>query len=168
MPTSAVGLGSNLGDRRSHLAAAIRELEQLGARRVVSSLYETAPIGGPAQDDFANAVALLETRRSARGLLNGLLEIERSAGRVRRGRWGPRVLDLDLLLHGGETVDEAGLTVPHPRLGERRFVLEPLLEVWPDASLPDGTPLADLLPATEGQTVRRIAGPGWWESSEAR
>jgi 2-amino-4-hydroxy-6-hydroxymethyldihydropteridine diphosphokinase len=168
MTTSAVGLGSNLGDRRGHLAAAIAGLGRLGERLAVSSLYETAPIGGPAQDDFANAVVVIETRRSARGLLEGLLEIERMAGRVRRERWGPRVLDLDLLLHGGESVDEPGLRVPHPRLGERRFVLEPLLEVWPAAALPDGTPLAGLLDATEGQTVRRIAPPGWWESSVGR
>jgi 2-amino-4-hydroxy-6-hydroxymethyldihydropteridine diphosphokinase len=160
---SAVGLGANLGDRRAALSRAIAGLERLGERIAVSSLYETAPVGGPAQDDFANAVALLDSRRSARGVLGGLLRIEREAGRVRGERWGPRVLDLDLLLHGGHTIDVPGLTVPHPRIAERRFVLEPLLEVWPDAVLPDGTEVAELLEPTRDQEVRKIAGPGWWE-----
>jgi 2-amino-4-hydroxy-6-hydroxymethyldihydropteridine diphosphokinase len=160
---SAIGLGSNVGDRRAHLAGAVLTLPRLGDRLAVSSLYETAPIGGPPQGDFANAVVLLGTRRSARGLLDGLLEIEREAGRQRRERWGPRVLDLDLLLHGDETIEVPGLVVPHPRLAERRFVLAPLVEVWPDAALPDGTRIADLLPRTEDQHVERMAGPGWWD-----
>lgn len=163
MTTSAVALGSNLGDRRSHLASAVRSLGRMGERIAVSSLYETAPVGGPAQDDYLNAVVLLQTARSARRLLDGLLQMERAAGRERRVRWGPRILDLDLILHGDETIEAPGLVVPHPRLAERRFVLEPLLEAWPDAALPDGTPLARLLEAVADQTVHRIEGPGWWE-----
>jgi 2-amino-4-hydroxy-6-hydroxymethyldihydropteridine diphosphokinase len=163
--TSAVGLGSNLGDRRAHLGRAVAALEVLGERLAVSSLYESRAVGGPPQGDYLNAVVVVRTARSARGMLDGLLEIEREAGRVRGERWGPRIIDLDLLLHGDEVVEEPGLTVPHPRLGERRFVLEPLGEVWPAAGLPDGSSIPDLLDAVGGQDVRRVAGRRWWRTA---
>jgi 2-amino-4-hydroxy-6-hydroxymethyldihydropteridine diphosphokinase len=122
-----------------------------------SSIYETAPVGGPDQGAYLNAVAVVETDLAPRRLLDVMLDVERRMGRVRRERWGPRTIDLDLLLHGDSAVDEPGLTVPHPRLTERRFALEPLLEVWPEATLPDGRPLADFLEAVADQDVVRVA-----------
>ena len=143
-----VGLGSNLGEREATLWKA---LEGLGATEgiqvlAVSSFRETDPVGGVDQPRFVNAVAGLETSLSPRELLERLLDVERSLGRDRavEERWGPRTLDLDLLLYGGEAIDEPGLEVPHPRLAERAFVLEPLLELDPDLRLPDGRPLRDL------------------------
>jgi 2-amino-4-hydroxy-6-hydroxymethyldihydropteridine diphosphokinase len=122
-----------------------------------SSIYETAPVGGPDQGAYLNAVAVVETDLAPRRLLDVMLDVERRMGRVRRERWGPRTIDLDLLLHGDSAVDEPGLTVPHPRLTERRFALEPLLEAWPEATLPDGRPLADFLEAVADQYVVRVA-----------
>jgi 2-amino-4-hydroxy-6-hydroxymethyldihydropteridine diphosphokinase len=113
----------------------------------VSSFLETDPVGKLDQPRFVNAVAMLETELGPRELLERLLEVERRLGRDRatEERWGPRTVDLDLLLYGGATIDEPGLTVPHPRLAERRFVLEPLAEIAPDLSLPDGRAVRDLL-----------------------
>ena len=143
-----VGLGSNLGEREATLWKA---LEGLGATEgievvAVSSFRETDPVGVVDQPRFVNAAAALETSLRPRELLERLLDVERSLGRDRavEERWGPRTLDLDLLLYGGETIDEPGLEVPHPRLAERAFVLEPLLELDPDLRLPDGRPLRDL------------------------
>ena len=143
-----VGLGSNLGEREATLWQA---LEGLGATEgievvAVSSFRETDPVGVVDQPRFVNAAAALETSLSPRELLERLLDVERSLGRDRavEERWGPRTLDLDLLLYGGESIDEPGLEVPHPRLTERAFVLEPLLELDPDLRLPDGRPLRDL------------------------
>ena len=156
---AAVGLGSNLGDRQRHIAEAIGALSELGSLVSVSALYESAPVGGPDQGPYLNAVAVLETELSARQLLGGCLDIEAAHGRERRERWGPRTLDLDVLLYGDSTIDDDGLSVPHPRLHERRFVLAPLLEAWPDATMPDGTVLADLLEGVADQQVRRLQGP---------
>jgi 2-amino-4-hydroxy-6-hydroxymethyldihydropteridine diphosphokinase len=141
-----VGLGSNLGDRELNLRRALVRLEQLGSVRV-SSFRETDPVGVTDQPKFLNAAAELATDLSPRELLERLLEIERELGRDRatERRWGPRVIDLDLLLFGEETIDEPGLTVPHPRLPDRRFVLEPLCELNEDLALPDGTRVRDLL-----------------------
>jgi 2-amino-4-hydroxy-6-hydroxymethyldihydropteridine diphosphokinase len=159
---AAIGLGSNLGDRRAHLSQAVRRLEDAGALVSVSSLYETAPVGGPAQGPFLNAVAIVDTDLSPRALLDFCLGVEREAGRRRRVRWGPRSLDLDLLLFDRVALDERGLQVPHPRLRERRFALEPLVEAWPEAALPDGTPVAALLAGVAGQEAAVVTGPGWW------
>jgi len=128
---AGVALGSNLGDRRNHLREALRELRALGRLRAVSPLFETEPVGLREQPPFLNAVALLETGLAARALLEALLSIEARRGRVRRERDGPRTLDLDLLFYGTEVMREAGLEVPHPRMHERRFVLEPLVAVAP-------------------------------------
>lgn len=143
-----VGLGSNLGEREATLWKA---LEGLGATEgievvAVSSFRETDPVGVVDQPRFVNAAAALETSLRPRELLERLLDVERSLGRDRavEKRWGPRTVDLDLLLYGGESIDEPGLEVPHPRLAERAFVLEPLLELDPDLRLPDGRPLRDL------------------------
>ncbi len=156
---AAVGLGSNLGDRPRHIAEAVGSLSELGDLVATSALYETAPVGGPEQGPYLNAVVVIETHLSARQLLEACLRIEQEHGRERIERWGPRTLDLDVILYGAETVDEEGLTVPHPRLGERRFVLEPLVEAWPDAQLPDGAVVADLLAGVADQSVRRMQGP---------
>ncbi len=127
--TAYVALGSNLGDRRRIIEQAMALLADDARIDVIamSPLIETAPIGGPpGQGPFLNAACKVETTHSARGLLDRLLSIEAALGRVRRVRWGPRCIDLDLLLFGDEVHDEPGLRVPHPRLHERLFVLEPL------------------------------------------
>lgn len=152
---AAVALGSNVGDRNAHLDAAVEALTALGDVVAISSVYETAPVGGPPQDDYLNAVAVLETDLEPTELLEELFAIEAAHGRERAVRFGPRTLDLDLLLFDDAVIDEPDLSVPHPRMIERRFVLEPLLEVWPDARLPDGTPLATFLPLVADQIVSR-------------
>ncbi len=128
-----IGLGSNLGDRRAHLREAVEGLRAGGDVVAVSPLYETAPVGGPAgQDRYLNLVVELLTADSPRALLERGRALEAAAERVRRERWGPRTLDADVLWVEGEQVDEADLTVPHPRLWERRFVLAPLADLAPD------------------------------------
>lgn len=156
---AAIGLGSNLGDRDRHIAEAIAALSELGDLVAVSALYQTAPVGGPTQGAYLNAVVVIDTALPARRLLEACLEIERTHGRERTERWGPRTLDLDILIFGEATIDEPGLSVPHPELANRRFVLEPLAEAWPDATLPDGTTIRSLLPAVSGQSVQRLQGP---------
>ncbi|HSQ65837.1 MAG TPA: 2-amino-4-hydroxy-6-hydroxymethyldihydropteridine diphosphokinase [Polyangiaceae bacterium] len=135
MTRAAIGLGANLGDRHASLRAATRSLAGLGAVVATSRVYETAPVGPP-QPDYLNAVVLLETERSPEELLDGLLAIERSMGRVRAEKWGPRVIDLDLLWMDGVVVVTERLTVPHPHLRARAFALAPMLEVVPDARDP--------------------------------
>jgi 2-amino-4-hydroxy-6-hydroxymethyldihydropteridine diphosphokinase len=128
-----VGIGANLGDRERSIRTAS---ELIGARRL-SSLRETEPWGFAQQPNFLNAAAELDTDLSARALLDRLLAVERELGRVRGSlRWGPRAIDLDLLLYGAQTIDEPGLSVPHPRLHERLFVLEPLVELAPELEVP--------------------------------
>jgi 2-amino-4-hydroxy-6-hydroxymethyldihydropteridine diphosphokinase len=141
-----VGLGSNLGDRELNLRRALDRLEELGPVRA-SSIRETDPVGVTDQPKFLNAAAELATELPPRELLERLLDIERELGRNRatERRWGPRVIDLDLLLFGEEVIDERGLTVPHPHLADRRFVLEPLHELAPALRLPDGRRVVDLL-----------------------
>ena len=142
MTVAYVGVGSNLGDREATIRAAISALSGVVA---VSELRETEPVGVTEQPAFLNGAVALETELSPRQLLAALLAIERELGRERRERWGPRTIDLDLLLYGGETVDEPGLTVPHPRLHERRFALEPLVELDPELLIPGRGRVADLL-----------------------
>lgn len=153
---AVIGLGSNLGDRAAYLGQAVLALAELGDFVAASTFYETAPVGGPEQEPYLNAAVAIDTNLSARALLDACLRIEADHGRERRERWGPRTLDLDILLYGTESIDQEGLKVPHPRLHERRFVLEPLLAVWPDATMPDGTPVADYLPGVADQEVRAI------------
>jgi 2-amino-4-hydroxy-6-hydroxymethyldihydropteridine diphosphokinase len=156
MTRSAVALGSNLGDRLGHLEAGSTALGDVGRVVARSPVYETEPVGGPDQGPYLNAVAVVETSLAPRELMDRLLEIERAQGRVRRERWGPRSLDLDLLLYGDQSVNEPGLTVPHPRMTERRFVLQPLLDVWPDAALPDGTRLDSYLDGVADQRIEPL------------
>jgi len=128
-----VGLGANLGDRERMIRLAA---EAIGGRRL-STIRETEPWGLVDQPPFLNAVAELETELPPRALLDRLLEVEQELGRVRDGpRWGPRTIDLDLLVQGDLVIDEPGLTLPHPRLAERRFVLEPLAELAPELEIP--------------------------------
>jgi 2-amino-4-hydroxy-6-hydroxymethyldihydropteridine diphosphokinase len=128
-----IGLGSNLGERESMIRSALDDLARLPSTTLVraSSLYDTEPVGDTDQPGFLNAVAQLETGLSARQLLWNLLLIERRLGRVRTRHWGPRVIDLDLLLYGNEVLDQPDLTVPHPELIRRSFVLVPLVELDP-------------------------------------
>jgi 2-amino-4-hydroxy-6-hydroxymethyldihydropteridine diphosphokinase len=147
---SAVALGSNLGERKEHLASAVREITDLdGVRNLrASRAIETEPVGGPAgQGNYLNAAIVFETCVPPRGLLSALQRIEAQHGRDRSSgvRNQPRTLDLDLLLYGDHVIDEDGLTVPHPRLCERAFVLEPLAHVGGDLVVPG-----------QGRTVREL------------
>jgi len=145
-----VGLGANLGDRASTLLRAVELLGEHPAVTVVavSELRETAPWGPVPQPPFLNGAAAVDTELTARELLDVLLDVERRLGRTREGeRWGPRTIDLDLLAFGDERVAEPGLDVPHPRLPERGFALEPLAELDPGLVLPGLGRVADLLAA---------------------
>jgi 2-amino-4-hydroxy-6-hydroxymethyldihydropteridine diphosphokinase len=148
MPRAYVGLGANLGEREGALRAALAALDETEGVEVaaVSTFRETDPVDYLDQPRFLNAAAALETTLAPRELLDALLEVERSLGRTREGpRFGPRTIDLDLLLYGDEAFDEPGLTVPHPRLHERAFVLEPLAELDPALVVPGHGPLDTLL-----------------------
>ncbi|WP_029057955.1 2-amino-4-hydroxy-6-hydroxymethyldihydropteridine diphosphokinase [Stappia stellulata] len=156
---AALGLGSNMGDTRANLDAALRGLSESDGLRVVarSSGYRTPPWGPVPQDDYRNACALVETTLAPRALLDLCLSVERALGRVRDVRWGPRLIDIDVLIYGEERVEEDGLSIPHPRMGERAFVLVPLAEIWPDAPLGDGRTAAEALATCPGQDeIRRL------------
>lgn len=141
-----VGLGSNLGDRRHNIRQALLLLDRPEAHVVqVSSLYETEPVGPRPQPDYLNAVCRLETQRSPDLVMAACLDVETQMGRVRDERWGPRIIDLDLLFHGDLIVQSPELILPHPRILERRFVLEPLCELAPD-----------FLDPVSGKTVREL------------
>jgi len=142
-----IGLGSNLADPHAQVERALEALSDLPHTRLLrrSRLYRSAPWGRADQPEFVNAVAQVQTEFSARALLDALLAIERGAGRERGAtRWGPRVLDLDILLYGDQLIDEPGLRVPHPHLHERAFVLLPLAEIAPDLSVPGRGRIAEL------------------------
>lgn len=156
---SFIGLGSNVGDRLTILREAATRLEPLGTGVARSSVYETAPLGPP-QPDYLNAVVSLRTTLEPLALLEALLAVERSLGRERRERWGPRTIDLDLLAMEDLAVHVPGLTVPHPEIRHRAFVLRPWLEVAATFAIPgQGTVQAlwDALPAGERQSVRPFA-----------
>jgi 2-amino-4-hydroxy-6-hydroxymethyldihydropteridine diphosphokinase len=133
---AVVGLGANLGERLEALRDAVRDLSRVARVTKVSRVYETEPVGGPPQPPFFNAAALVDYQGTPLALLDALLAIEARHGRVRRERWGPRTLDLDVLWIDGLVVNAPGLVVPHPRLHERAFALVPLLELVPDARDP--------------------------------
>lgn len=161
MATAFLSLGSNLGDRAATLAAALGALEATGDVHVVrrSAIYATAPVGRTDQPEFYNLVAQVDTALEPEMLLERCQEVERGLGRVRTERWGPRTVDVDIVLYDRRTIRTARLTIPHPELTNRRFVLEPLLEIAPDAALPDGTPLAPSLAGVADQAVRRLDRP---------
>jgi len=136
-----VGIGSNLGDRRAYLQLAVDELGRVAGIdvRAVSRVYETAPVGGPPQDAYLNAVVAIDTSMDPHELLQECQLIEARAERVRTERWGPRTLDVDVLLVGDAHIDEPDLTIPHPRMWERGFVLAPLRDVAPELVAADAT-----------------------------
>ncbi len=158
-----LGLGSNLGNREANLRAALRGLWRMGRVEAVSSLYETEPVGGPAQPPFYNAACRWETGLEPRPLRRFLQGLEHELGRRPGGeRWAPRPIDLDILLYEDHVVDEESLSIPHPRLAERPFVLAPLAEIAADARHPvAGKTVAELLAAAGSEGVRRIAEAGW-------
>ena len=161
MSRAYIGMGSNMGDRLENLKAAVISLSAALPDIVLidkSSVYGSEPVGMTDQDDFLNAVVAVETTLEAHKLLEFLHEIEIERGRQRITRWGPRTLDLDLLMYGEEQLDDPDLTIPHPRLTERRFVLEPLLDIAPEAKLPDGTSLASVLEALGDEQATWSAG----------
>jgi 2-amino-4-hydroxy-6-hydroxymethyldihydropteridine diphosphokinase len=133
-----LGLGSNLGDRRNNLLSALRLLDGMEEMDIleVSSVYETKPWGVDEQPDFLNLVALVATCRDPRGVLAACAEVEEELGRVRAERWGPRVIDVDILLYDDLELEEEDLVIPHPRMLERDFVMVPLLELGPRVPLP--------------------------------
>lgn len=153
-----IGLGSNLENPRNQVITALDELNQLPHCRLVvaSKLYQSEPLGPP-QPDFINAVAALETTLSPLELLDQLQELEQRHQRVRREHWGPRTLDLDLLLYGDRRVDHPRLQVPHPELTKRNFVLYPLAELAPELTLPTGIALAALLAQVSPDGLRPLA-----------
>lgn len=157
---AVIGLGSNLGDRLACLQGAVAALGTAPRTRVVacSGVYESPPMGPVEQGPYLNAAVLVETALAARKLLDLALGIERHFGRVREIRWGPRTLDLDLLWIEDETIDEPGLVVPHPGLGDRAFVLLPLADLQPDLVLPDGRSLGEALEECGDHGCVRLPG----------
>jgi 2-amino-4-hydroxy-6-hydroxymethyldihydropteridine diphosphokinase len=141
-----LALGSNLGDRAANLQRAVDLLAGQPGVEIVSSsrVYETDPVGGPPQPDYLNAVVEARTSRSPRELLEACLAVEQEMGRVRRERWGPRTIDVDMLTYGREELSEPGLQIPHPRMHQRGFVLVPLLELDADPPLPGGRSVTSL------------------------
>ena len=153
-----LSLGSNLGDRASNLRAAISQLKAAGLLRAVSGFYETQPVDVPDQPWFLNCVIALETEKTAKQILEFALKTEAYMGRLRMSDKGPRNIDIDIVLFGDQIVDEPGLRIPHPAMAQRRFVLEPLAEIAPEACHPSlrktaGELLSEL---PEGQAVRRL------------
>jgi 2-amino-4-hydroxy-6-hydroxymethyldihydropteridine diphosphokinase len=154
-----IGIGSNVGDREAFCRRSVASLDASVGTHVVatSSLYETSPIGPP-QRSFMNMVAKVSTELSARELFTACKEIERTLGRGPSDvKWGPRVIDLDVLLYDDEKIVEDDLEVPHPRLTERKFVLVPLLEIDPELTDPWGAPLASFVEEAEGEVA--VVGP---------
>lgn len=170
MTRVAVGLGSNLGNRAETMRGAVRDLGLLGPVVAISSIYQTQPVGGPeGQTAYLNAVCLIDTDQRSDTILEMLQGIEQKWGRVRVERWGPRTLDLDVLLFSDRTESNERLIVPHPRLADRRFVVEPLAEVWPNAVI-DGRPVGVLLAELGNQGIEegieKLAGPQWTTMSD--
>lgn len=153
-----LSLGSNMGDRAAYLNAAVDGLSKLGHVVATSSLYETEPVEFTAQPWFLNCAVALDTEKMPKQLLNAILELEQQMGRRRQQSKGPRPIDIDILLFGNSIIDAKELTIPHPAMHERRFVLEPLAEIAPDARHPEFKrtvrELRDALPL--GQAVKRI------------
>lgn len=155
-----LSLGSNLGDRPGHLREALQRLAGFGHLAHVSGVYETEPVGFESQSDFLNLAAELHTHESPENLLARVLEIEEAMGRHRRKKWGPRIIDIDMILYDDLVVSQPGLTIPHPLYHERRFVLAPLCEIAPDRQCPlrkkDMASLLDDL--NDPHRVRRLSG----------
>jgi len=163
--TAYLGLGGNLGDPTAAMAAALRALDLHPDIRVaaVSSVYKTPPWGKIDQPDFLNAVAKVETTLSPHGLLDRCLEAERQLKRERKERWGPRIVDLDILWFAGREIREAGLEIPHPRMLERAFVLVPLAEIAPDLRLGNSTAKQWAAQADQQGIEKSPGEPDWWK-----
>jgi len=164
--TVYLSLGGNIGEPAKAFAAALRMLDAdaLTKVRKVSSLYRTPPWGKTDQPDFLNAVAALETSRDPRGFLEFCLESERALKRVRNERWGPRLIDLDVLVFGDREVHEQGLEIPHPRMFDRAFVLVPLAEIAPDLVVGD-IAIAEQLKKIDRAGIEKLGvGQNWWRS----
>lgn len=157
MTRYGVALGSNVGDRLSHLRNAVNSLGRLGDVDAISSIYETEPVGGPDQEPFLNAVVALTSDAAPQAFLRGLQAIEDEAGRERKVKWGPRSLDLDIVAWDGPPVNSADLVIPHPRAIEREFVLRPLDDVWPDADIGGGRSAREALSGVGEQGVDFMA-----------
>ena len=156
---SYIGLGSNLNDPRRQVEAALESIDALSGVSILarSSLYESPPMGPPNQADYINAVAELRTSLSPLGLLGQLNAIEEAFGRDRSvGHWGPRIIDLDILLFADRQISIRRLQVPHPGLAEREFVVFPLLEIAPDLILPDGRSLSDLAGKLDPKSLKKL------------
>ncbi|MGF6273688.1 2-amino-4-hydroxy-6-hydroxymethyldihydropteridine diphosphokinase [Massilia sp. UYP11] len=153
-----VGVGANLGDAQANVLDALARLARLGGSTLLhtSSLYRTAPVDSSG-DDYVNAVACLDTTLAPHDLLAALQDIEQAHGRERPYRNAPRTLDLDLLLYGDEVIASPSLSVPHPRMHERAFVLQPLLEIAPDIDIPGHGPARNFAALVAGQTIAKIA-----------
>jgi 2-amino-4-hydroxy-6-hydroxymethyldihydropteridine diphosphokinase len=158
MTDAYIGLGSNLDDPEKQLRKAVSSLQQLPDTTIVrvSSFYQTKPVGPEDQPDYINAVALLKTGLTARQLLEHMQAIENSHGRIRDLRWGSRTLDLDLLLYGSDIINDDDLTVPHPEMHKRGFVLFPLYEIAPDISIPGHGSATELLQSVNTGDVEKL------------
>jgi 2-amino-4-hydroxy-6-hydroxymethyldihydropteridine diphosphokinase len=156
--TAYLSLGSNLGDRAANLRAAVAQMDVAGRLLAVSALYETQPVDVPEQPWFLNCVAAIATDETPRELLQLALRVEAEMGRLRMRDKGPRKIDIDVVLFGDYVVDEPGLKIPHPSMHQRRFVLEPLVEIAPEARHPElGKTARELLAElADGQMVRRL------------
>ncbi len=168
MTRYAIALGSNLGDRIHNLRVAVEAIAENGEVEALSRLYETEPVGGPVQDPYLNAVLVLRSDREPMNLLSELQRIEAELGRERLERWGPRTLDLDIVASDGPVVDDPPkLEVPHPRAAERRFVLAPLNDVWPDAMVGPDETAREAIAGVRDQKVDSL-GPNWHQSDRMR
>ena len=158
METAYIALGSNLGEPRRQLQAGFAALARLPDTQLVaqSSLYRSAPVGYLQQPDFVNAVAAIRTALGARALLDALLAVEREHGRVREFPNAPRTLDLDIALYGERVIHEPGLSLPHPRMHERAFVMVPLAEIAPDAVVPGRGRVRELLAGVDVESVSML------------
>lgn len=154
-----IGLGSNLDHPRRQVLSALEDLAGLPLTELsdCSSLYGSRPVGPQDQPDFVNAVAVLDTRLSPLALLDQLQALEQRHRRVRQRHWGPRTLDLDLLLYDNQVLDLPRLVVPHPWLAERAFVVQPMLEIAPELCLPDGRPLNRLSASAPSNDLKRLS-----------
>lgn len=156
MSRAVLSIGSNLGDRLATMQSALALLAAAGVRTVaVSPVYETDPVGGPEQPDYLNAVVVAETELSPYELLDVVNAAEDGLGRKRSERWGPRTVDIDIVVFDDVVSHDASLTLPHPRVAERAFVIVPWSDVEPDAQLPGGLPIAQLRAEIDDAGVRR-------------
>lgn len=169
LPAVYLGLGSNLGDRERNLVAALRRIEPLARVEAVSRLYEADPVGPQGQPPYLNAACRVVTGLPPRGLLRHLREVEHEIGRRRGERWGPRPIDIDLLLYGDFVIDEPELRVPHAELAKRAFVLLPLTEIAADVVHPElHETIAALAKKIESSSVRLRTESGWEKAGATR